>query len=119
MDQIHLRELDAAQRQASLPPAVDEANIRIFPCNRCGACCRNVGNVALYAHLDRGDGVCLHLNINTNLCRIYETRPQICRIADMFSAFEEHLTWQEYVDLNLQSCDALRTQRRAPETPAN
>ena len=83
---------------------------RDFPCTRCGACCRNLGNAPLYSHLDRGDGICRHLNTSSNLCGIYETRPKICRVADMFSAFEGRLTWREYVDLNRQSCDALRMQ---------
>ena len=79
-----------------------------FPCTRCGACCRKLAKSTLYAQLDRGDGVCRHLDLNANLCRIYETRPTICRVSDMFSAFSNHLSWPEYVALNLQACDELR-----------
>ena len=32
----------------------------------------------LLAELDRGDGVCRHLNDKSNLCRIYDDRPPIC-----------------------------------------
>ena len=81
---------------------------RIFPCTACGACCRNLSYSPLYANLNRGDGICRHFDASTNLCRIYETRPKICRVTDMFEIFEDRLTWEEYVDLNLQSCRELR-----------
>ena len=82
---------------------------RAFPCTACGACCRNLSHSPIYADLDRGDGICRHLDIRTNLCRIYETRPKICRVTEMFEAFDGRLTWEEYVDLNLQSCRELRS----------
>ena len=92
----------------------DQSN-RNFPCTACGACCRNLRHTPLYASLDRGDGTCLHFDTGTNLCRIYESRPKICRVAEMFEAFEDRLTWEEYVDLNLQSCHELHAQTRALE----
>ena len=88
---------------------------RIFPCTACGACCRSLSDAPLYAGLDRGDGICRHLDIGANLCRIYEVRPKICRVTEMFEAFEDRLTWEEYVDLNLQSCRELRARTRTPE----
>ena len=81
---------------------------RVFPCTRCGACCRSLGKSPLFTQLDRGDGVCRHLNTSTNLCRIYEKRPKICRVANMFDAFTEQVTWADYVALNLQACHELR-----------
>ena len=89
---------------------------RIFPCTRCGACCRNLGKSPLFTQLDRGDGVCRHLNINTNLCGIYGTRPNICRVAEMFGTFKEHLAWQEYVELNQQACHELRALELSKQT---
>ena len=96
-----------------------ESEVRVFPCTRCGACCRNLVKSPLLAQLDRGDGVCRHLDANTNLCRIYETRPKICRVSDMFSAFQDRLSWAEYVALNQQACGELqaRPRRAAPTTP--
>ena len=81
---------------------------RIFPRTRCGACCRNLGTSTLFFELDRGDGICRNLDLNTNLCRIYETRPKICRVSDMFSAVQDQLTWTEYVTLNQQACRKLQ-----------
>ena len=54
-----------------------------FPCTACGACCRSLGGSSLYAGLDRGDGVCQHLDEGSNLCRIYEARPSAYRVSDM------------------------------------
>ena len=92
---------------------------RIFPCTACGACCRNVSHSPLYAGLDRGDGTCRHLDVGTNLCRIYEARPIICRVTEMYEAFEDRLTWEEFVDLNLKSCRELRARTHTPDPGAN
>ena len=104
---------------SSLPSNGTVTSNRIFPCTACGACCRNLSHSSLYADLDRGDGICRHFDINTNLCRIYETRPIICRVTEMFEAFEDHLTWEEYVDLNLQSCRELCARTHTLESGAN
>lgn len=54
-----------------------------FPCSKCGACCTRVGELA--PHLPRGeDGACLHLL--GRLCLIYDRRPLVCRIDDLFDA---------------------------------
>ena len=101
------------------PPGMEDSvtlrGHRIFPCTACGACCRNLSHAPLYAGLDRGDGICRHFDIGANLCRIYEIRPKICRVTEMFEASEDRLTWEEYVDLNLQSCRELRARTRTPE----
>ena len=31
---------------------------------------------------DRGDGICVHLDTATLLCKIYEKRPKICRVKE-------------------------------------
>ena len=102
----------------SSPGVEDSATLRgsrIFPCIACGACCRNLIHSPLYTDLDRGDGICRHFDVSTNLCRIYEIRPRICRVSEMFEAFEDRLAWEEYVDLNLQSCHELRSRAHTPE----
>ena len=99
-----------------LPSSGTETSARLFPCTACGACCRNLSHSPLYASLDRGDGICRHFDTRTNLCRIYETRPKICRVTEMFEAFEDRLTWEEYVDLNLQSCRELHTRTYTADT---
>ena len=99
------------------PPAGTES--RLFPCTRCGACCRNLGKSSLFSQLDRGDGVCRHLDVNANLCLIYETRPKICRVSDMYAAFQDQLSWTAYVALNQQACRELQSGHviKQPQSP--
>ena len=52
--------------------------MRKWKCSRCGVCCRLVFLIS--NELDRGDGVCKHLE--NNLCSIYNDRPEVCRVKD-------------------------------------
>ena len=57
---------------ASSRPASDTG----FPCTGCGACCRVAG---LNGHPSLDGKVCIFLDEGSNLCTIYETRPDVCR----------------------------------------
>lgn len=57
----------------------------MFPCTSCGLCCQNISTVAELKEFDLGDGICKHLDTLNNNCRIYETRPDICRIDKMYN----------------------------------
>lgn len=85
----------------------------MFDCDRCGLCCKKVGSSEVYKHMDRGDGICLYFNINTNLCTIYETRPLICRIDEAYEhSFKHLLHKEEYYTLNYLSCELLKRQEK-------
>lgn len=77
-----------------------------FPCNRCGLCCSNLDKNSLYKHLDRGDGVCNHLDANKKLCQVYEKRPDICRVTEMYKKLSSLISYERYVELNMEYCDA-------------
>lgn len=79
-----------------------------FSCRKCGACCRNLSANELYNVLNRGDGVCVNFDEKTNLCRIYETRPIICRVEDGYRLVRTFMTYDEYIDLNYRACDFLQ-----------
>jgi Predicted Fe-S-cluster oxidoreductase len=80
-----------------------------FKCRACGSCCRRLDlQASVYKYLDRGDGVCLHFDGKTNLCNIYEERPDICRVDQQFVAFANYLTIRQYLALNYLGCRALR-----------
>ncbi len=80
----------------------------MFPCDCCGACCRNVDRSPLYAELDRGDGVCKYLN--GDLCSIYDTRPLLCRVDECYEAFfKDKMSREEYYRMNQEACKLLRT----------
>lgn len=80
-----------------------------FPCNKCGACCRNIRNSDLTIVLDRGDGICKFYNDETKLCSNYDNRPAICRVT---SYYQEHLSkemsWENYLNLNIEACKKLQ-----------
>lgn len=78
-------------------------------CKNCHApCCRHIGSVM--PELDRGDGVCKHLDTETNRCRIYERRPFICDTDRIYARyFEGKVPRAEYDELNRKACEALRS----------
>lgn len=83
----------------------------MFPCDKCGECCRHVYLSPFYKDLDRGDGVCRYLK--KNLCSIYERRPLKCRIDACYEKFFKHkMTRQEFYRLNLEYCQKLKQMRR-------
>lgn len=87
---------------------------KIFPCDRCGMCCCNLKKSPLYQDLDRGDGVCLHFNEQTRLCRIYSHRPKKCNVEGMYRYFSNQMSWEEYVQLNRIECKKMQTQNKKP-----
>lgn len=80
-----------------------------FPCNQCGACCRNVNLAKETEYLDRGDGICVNYDEVTRLCLIYQTRPSICRVDEHYvNFFREVMEWESYVSMNMNACEILR-----------
>ena len=79
-----------------------------FPCYQCGKCCRNVDKSESTRFLDRGDGICHHLNLSTNYCRIYSNRPDICRIdLQYIRHYSDQYSWDAFVEINLIACEKL------------
>lgn len=79
-----------------------------FPCTACGKCCRNIHLNKSLSYLDKGNGVCKHLNESSNLCSIYEERPLVCRIEDYYRQnLTSHFTWNEFVNMNIEVCKRL------------
>ena len=79
-----------------------------FPCTQCGACCRHVNLSELTKFLDRGDGICYHHDLNSHLCKIYENRPEVCRVDTYYEQhFNQKISWEQFVHLNLIACKQL------------
>ena len=71
-----------------------------FPCTGCGLCCQvqgvikklgplsgvSKGLAELAMDLDRGDGTCRNYDEPTRKCRIYDTRPFLCRVREQADA---------------------------------
>ena len=85
-----------------------------FPCNQCGWCCQNLDKNELYSKLDRGDGVCKWFNIENNNCTIYNTRPEICNIENMYYSTFFTIEYSEYIRLNIQVCQLVQRENKLP-----
>lgn len=83
-----------------------------FRCTKCGLCCRSLGRNPIFREigLDRGDGICKFLDLDTNLCTIYEDRPLICRVDDMYeeTQLSEQMSKAEWQRLNEEVCKKLQ-----------
>ncbi|WP_242950628.1 YkgJ family cysteine cluster protein [Clostridium grantii] len=63
----------------------------------------------MYRQLDRGDGCCKYINLDTNECSIYSKRPLLCRVDEAYKViFSTELSLEEYYRLNYEACKLLR-----------
>lgn len=77
-----------------------------FPCLKCGACCRKIGNI--YPELEGPDGSCIYLS-SDNLCTIYPDRPLLCNIDKFYEKFlKNKISREEYYRMNLEACKKLQ-----------
>lgn len=86
-----------------------------FKCQRCGACCKLVGLSVIpeiKALAKENTDACRHLLPN-NLCAIYETRPLLCRVDELYEQMKPELknkqTREEWHRLNYDNCKLLRS----------
>lgn len=79
-----------------------------FPCDKCGLCCRNLNMSFLYDDLHDGTGVCRYLDKHTNLCTIYNERPEKCNIVDSYEHFKDKISFNGYIQLNIDACKKLK-----------
>lgn len=79
-----------------------------FPCDKCGLCCRNLDKSEIYSDLHDGDGICRYLDLETNLCRIYENRPLKCNIIKSYELFFTKYDLEKYIELNMLACKKLK-----------
>lgn len=55
------------------------------------------------------DESCINLDKASNLCKIYDKRPDICRVDRMFEkVFYKFMSKEEYLNLNTLSCEKLK-----------
>ncbi|MCL7749213.1 YkgJ family cysteine cluster protein [Halalkalibacter alkaliphilus] len=85
-----------------------------FPCDSCGLCCTNIQMIEELQEFNRGDGTCKHL-VN-NQCDIYESRPLVCRIDDMYMRFYQHTySKEEFYLANIEVCKELQNNNNEVE----
>ncbi|WP_233707729.1 YkgJ family cysteine cluster protein [Helicobacter aurati] len=80
-----------------------------FPCTICGACCKNIAGIVELAAYDAGNGICKHLDSQSNQCRIYDNRPEVCRVDLLYDrVYAKYFSKDEFYSLNIQSCRVLQ-----------
>ncbi|MGL5366998.1 MAG: YkgJ family cysteine cluster protein [Cetobacterium somerae] len=78
-------------------------------CDKCGICCKNLKLSDVYINLHNGDGICRYLDLETNLCTIYENRPILCNLIESYNKyFSEIYTEEEFYRLNFEVCEKLK-----------
>ena len=83
-----------------------------FICDCCGLCCMNLNMSKLYDDLDRGDGVCKYLDINSKLCTIYDIRPEKCNVDKFYKRyFQCKMNIEEYYKLNYDTCNFFKQKK--------
>lgn len=63
--------------------------------------------------LDAGNGVCKYLDREADICTIYDSRPDLCRIDSAFQFFAQEMTLQDYYLANARVCNALQIEHKA------
>lgn len=88
---------------------------QIFPCTQCGKCCRVVGLSEELKHFDRGDGACKHLEEGSHHCLIYQNRPEICNVQQMYNKhYADQYNWDDFVAVNMEACKQIQNNPHIP-----
>lgn len=77
-----------------------------FPCTACGLCCKNINGIKALEHFNQ-NGICINLNTD-NTCKIYNTRPLVCRVDDMYKTCYSHMNKTDFYNANIQICNTLQ-----------
>jgi len=89
----------------------------IFPCSACGLCCQNISSVNELKDFDLGNGVCIHFDSINNSCTIYEDRPNICKVDEMFQIkYKQYFTKEAFYMENAKVCNALQEEYNLDES---
>ena len=100
-----------------------------YPCKQCGGCCKSFaivqeedlieadklfqklypGNIHFY-EMDRGDGICKFLDLETNKCKIYDKRPAICDVTKVYEIFiqetKSEISLEDFIEVAVKiRCD--------------
>lgn len=85
----------------------------MFPCERCGCCCRRIGEVFFARHMAKPDGVCKYLNEVTNLCTIYNERPIFCRVDELYEKnLSDKISRADFYRINKEVCKKFQSELR-------
>lgn len=117
----------------SFDPAKAHVEKEVFPCNSCGACCRNVKSAVRQAmdvlgenpenpsHKEIVDfpyqwdstGRCEMLGAD-NKCTVYENRPPLCSIDEMHKRLVPLMDKKEFYNHNIKGCNTMMDIHKLP-----
>jgi Fe-S-cluster containining protein len=81
----------------------------MFPCTGCGLCCQHISDVEELKDYDLGNGVCKYFNEFSKECTIYEIRPEICRVDEIFEKrYKDSLSKRDFYIENAKVCNILQ-----------
>lgn len=81
----------------------------MFVCDCCGICCKHIKGIKELENFVLDDESCINLDKNTNLCKIYDTRPTICRVDRMYEVeYFKYFNKKEFYELNQKACEKLK-----------
>jgi Fe-S-cluster containining protein len=80
----------------------------MYPCTKCGCCCRKVGllfndNQLGFPYRAKENGECEMLE--NNKCKVYDNRPTICNIDKIIEILR--VDKEEYYKKNIQACNKI------------
>ena len=82
-----------------------------FPCTGCGLCCQNISKIKELKDFDLGDGICIYFDSTNNGCKIYDKRPNICRVDTMFDLeYNQYFTKEAFYIENAKVCNSLQNE---------
>jgi hypothetical protein len=75
-------------------------------------CCRDIKKVVLTFEMPENLvtdlGHCVHLDLDTNLCKIYENRPDACRADKVHANYFQYMKINEFEDMLKFLCEELQ-----------
>jgi Fe-S-cluster containining protein len=79
-------------------------------CEKCGAqCCKNWNPANFDSSIVDNYGNCIYLDLNTNLCTIYNERPEFCRTDEYYyNNFTNIMSLEQYLQKQKEGCELLK-----------
>ena len=88
----------------------------MFPCERCGTCCRSIPKIFFLESMLLPNGICKFLDEQTNLCKIYSMRPIFCNVDAYYEKYlKQTITREQFYSQNKESCRKIRSQLQTRE----
>ena len=86
----------------------------MFLCDKCGLCCQHIPEIEELKNFHNGNGICIHFDKESYKCKIYETRPNVCRVEKMYDLVyhKEFKTKEEFYTANMTICNILKKQHQ-------